>query len=128
VPKAARINRKNEENMNREMRRLMEREERLQKQQGGSGPGGRQPRRTRPGSGGLTPGGPTVERKSIFRRLLTFLHEVRQELKKVSWPSREQMIAFTTVTLIVTVSLTLVVFALDVGMKEAVISLLQRRS
>lgn len=115
--------------MNREMRRLMEREERLQKRdKSGAGPG-RQTRRTRPGSGGPTPiAGPTVERRSLWARLTNFLHEVRQELKKVAWPSREQMIAFTTICLIVTVSLTLVVFALDVGMKEAVIALLQRRS
>jgi preprotein translocase SecE subunit len=46
-------------------------------------------------------------------------------LKKVSWPSREQMVAFTAITLVVTIALTLIVFALDVTMKEAVISLLQ---
>jgi hypothetical protein len=36
------------------------------------------------------------------------------------------MVAFTTVTLVVTVVLTLVVFGLDVAMKEAVINLVQR--
>jgi preprotein translocase subunit SecE len=112
--------------MNREMRRLMEREERLQKRDQGNGGSGRGPRRPRPGSSGGVPGGPTGERRSIVARLGTFLHEVRQELKKVSWPSREQMVAFTTVTLVVTVVLTLVVFGLDVAMKEAVINLLQR--
>lgn len=112
--------------MNREMRRLMEREERLQKRDQGNGGSGRGPRRPRPGGSGGVPGGPTGERRSIFARLGTFLHEVRQELKKVSWPSREQMVAFTTVTLVVTVVLTLVVFGLDVAMKEAVINLLQR--
>ena len=71
------------------------------------------------------PGGPVVERKPIWVRLGNFLHEVRQELKKVSWPSREQMVAFTAITLVVTTVLTLIVFALDVAMKEAVISLLQ---
>jgi preprotein translocase subunit SecE len=100
------------------MRRLMEREERLQKREPGK------PAR-RPGSSG-TGGPPNVERKSLWSRLLNFFHEVRQELKKVSWPSREQMVAFTTVTLVVTVVLTLVVFGLDVAMKEAVISLVQR--
>jgi preprotein translocase subunit SecE len=105
--------------MNREMRRLMEREERLQKRDPGK------PAR-RPGTGGT--GGPPIvgERRSLWARLFNFIHEVRQELRKVSWPSREQMIAFTTVTLIVTVVLTLIVFGLDVAMKEAVINLLQR--
>ena len=105
--------------MNREMRRLMEREERLQKRDPGK------PAR-RAGTGG-TGGQPIVgERRSLWARLFNFFHEVRQELRKVSWPSREQMVAFTTVTLIVTVALTLIVFGLDVAMKEAVINLLQR--
>jgi preprotein translocase subunit SecE len=111
--------------MNREMRRLMEREERLQKRDQGTGPG-RGQRRARPGGTPSGAGGPAVAKRPIWSRLATFLHEVRQELKKVSWPSREQMVVFTIVTLIVTIFLTLVVFGLDVGMKEAVISLLQR--
>ena len=113
--------------MNREMRRLMEREERLQKRdqgKGGSGKGPRAPRSGGPGNGGAA-GGPVVERKPIWARLANFLHEVRQELKKVSWPSREQMVAFTAITLVVTSALTLIVFGLDVAMKEAVINLLQ---
>ena len=113
--------------MNREMRRLMEREERLQKRdqgKGGSGKGPRAPRPGGPGNGG-GPGGPVVERKPIWVRLGNFLHEVRQELKKVSWPSREQMVAFTAITLVVTSALTLIIFGLDVAMKEAVINLLQ---
>ena len=113
--------------MNREMRRLMEREERLQKRdQGKSGPG-KSPRAPRPGGtgDGPAPGGAAASRQPIWVRLSTFFHEVRQELKKVSWPSREQMVAFTAITLVVTGALTLIVFALDVAMKEAVISLLQ---
>ena len=113
--------------MNREMRRLMEREERLQKRdqgKGGSGKGPRPPRPGGPGNGG-GPGGPVLERKPIWVRLGNFLHEVRQELKKVSWPSREQMVAFTAICLVVTTALTVIVFGLDVAMKEAVISLLQ---
>ena len=112
--------------MNREMRRLMEREERLQKRDQGKAGSGKGPRAPRPGGpGNAGAGGPVVERKPIWVRLGTFLHEVRQELKKVSWPSREQMLAFTAITLVVTTALTLVVFGLDVAMKEAVISLLQ---
>ena len=114
--------------MNREMRRLMEREERIQKRDKGNGAAGRVARRQRPGTAAPGVGGAVVERRSLWHRLTAFLHDVRQELKKVNWPSREQMIVFTAVTLIVVVSLTLVVFALDVGMKEAVIALLQRQA
>ena len=42
----------------------------------------------------------TSERKSFPARVRDYLHEVRVELRKVTWPTREQMIAFTTVTLI----------------------------
>ena len=104
--------------MNREMRRLMEREERIQK----SDPNGQ--KRRVPGGPQRAAGAP--ERRSIWSRLLTFLHEVRQELRKVNWPSREQMVIFTIVTLITTTVLTLVIFGLDVAMKEAVFTLLER--
>ena len=106
--------------MNREMRRLMEREERLQKREKDNGAQRRLP-------GGAARGGPATERKPIWQRLFTFLHEVRLELNKVSWPSREQLIAFTAVTLVVATTLTVVVFGLDVGMKEAIFTLLQQR-
>ena len=64
---------------------------------------------------------PKAERKPLWVRVRHFFHDVRQEMRKVSWPTREQMIAFTTVTLITTVALTVVVFGLDVAMKEVVL-------
>lgn len=42
-----------------------------------------------------------------------FLREVRQELKKVNWPDRRQMLTYTTVVLVTVVVLTSFVFALD---------------
>ena len=104
--------------MNREMRRLQEREERRQKKaESGSDKASRKAAamqsRQQPG-----------ERKSLFGRLRTYLHEVRQELRKVTWPTREQMVAFTTVTVITSVVLTLVIFGFDIGAKRAVFWLL----
>lgn len=96
----------------------MEREERIQKGEDG------QRRRPAVASGAKGPG--AIEHKSFWVRLTTFLHEVRQELRKVNWPNREQMTVFVTVVLIVTIVLTLVIFALDVAMKEAVFQLLER--
>ncbi len=105
--------------MNREMRRLMEKEERRQKkQQQKEGK-----RRPQPSAGKTRPGEP---RPPLWKRVVTFLHEVRVELRKVSWPTREQMVAFTTVTVITTVALTLVIFALDVVLKEAVLIVIGR--
>lgn len=45
-----------------------------------------------------------------FRR---FLREVRQELKKVNWPDRRQMLTYTMVVLVTVVVLTSFVFGLD---------------
>ncbi|HSR43796.1 MAG TPA: preprotein translocase subunit SecE [Acidimicrobiia bacterium] len=99
--------------MNREMRRLQEAEERRAKKRGRAP----QKRRARQASG---------ERVPLWKRLWTFLGEVRIELKRVSWPSRTQMVAFTTVTLITTTAVTLYIFGLDFGFGEAILWLLKR--
>jgi preprotein translocase subunit SecE len=101
------------------MRRMQEREERLQKK----GETGKDKANRRATS--MTKAPPT-ERKSLWVRLREYLHEVRQELRKVTWPTREQMIAFTAVTVITSVVLTAVVFGLDVVMKEFVFWLVDR--
>ena len=68
------------------------------------------------------------ERKSGFARIKDYLHEVRVELRKVTWPTREQMIAFTTVTLITSIALTFVIFGFDIGAKELILWLVDLRS
>ena len=105
--------------MNREMRRLQEREERRQKKaESGGDKASRKASamQSRPQTG---------ERKSLWNRFRTYLHEVRMELRKVTWPTREQMIAFTTVTVITSVALTFVIFGFDIGAKRAVFWLLE---
>ena len=106
--------------MNREMRRMQEREERLQKK----GDTGRDKASRR--AAAVQSKAPPTERKSLWARIREYLHEVRQELRKVTWPTREQMVAFTTVTLITSVVLTGVVFGLDIAMKEFVFWLVAR--
>ena len=101
--------------MNRETRRLMEREERRQKKEGKESRGQAAARARRGGAA------PTAEKVSPWRRIVNFLHEVRVEMRKVSWPTREQMIAFTAVTLITSTALTLIIFGLDAGLKESVL-------
>ena len=53
-----------------------------------------------------------------------FMREVRQELKKVAWPSREETTTFSVVVFIVTVFVTGLTFGLDYGFKRLVLSLL----
>jgi preprotein translocase subunit SecE len=101
------------------MRRLQEREERRQKKAESGGD-----KASRKASAMASKGAPNAERKSWLSRLRNYLHEVRQELKKVTWPTRDQMVAFTTVTVITSVVLTFVIFGLDIVMKEAVFWLL----
>jgi preprotein translocase subunit SecE len=109
--------------MNREMRRLQEAEERRRKKQDDSGPSKAQRRatalQTRPQLVG--------ERKSFPRRVGDYFHEVRVELRKVTWPTRDQMIVFTSVTLITTIVLTGVIFGLDVAAKRFVLWLVDLR-
>lgn len=105
--------------MNRQMRRLVEREERRQKKQG------RDARQRRVDQaitrGKKNPGQP---RPPWYARLGVFLREVRTELSRVSWPTRRQLINFTVVTLVTSVVLTLVIFGLDVALKQIVLYLL----
>ncbi len=101
--------------MNREMRRLVEREERRQKQT----------QRARQRRAKRSAGKPAEQKPSLWQRLGIFFREVRTELRRVQWPTREQMIAFTSVTLITTTAVTLIVFAFDVVLKEGILWLLQ---
>ena len=87
---------------NRQIRRMTEKEERRNK-------GKRHERRA------------SKERTSIRQ----FLGEVRQELKRVSWPTRQEVITFTTVTLITTIALTLIIFGMDVLFKRTILELIR---
>ena len=100
--------------MNREMRRMQEREERLQKK----GDSGRDKAQRR--ASAMQSKAQTTERQSLWARFRNYLHEVRQEMRKVTWPTREQMIAFTAVTVITSTVLTGVIFGVDIVMKEFV--------
>ena len=42
-----------------------------------------------------------------------FFREVRQELKKVAWPTRREVVSYTVVVLVSTIVLTAIVFGLD---------------
>jgi preprotein translocase subunit SecE len=107
---------------NRQMRRLQEAEERRRKKEKeGQSKAQRK-------AAALQNRAPETERKSIFARVKDYLHEVRVELRKVTWPTREQMIAFTTVTLITSVVLTFVIFGFDVAAKEFILWVVEQRS
>jgi len=104
--------------MNRQMRRLVEREERRQKK----GKGARQRRIDQTlSTRGKKPGEP---RPPWYMRIGVFLREVRTELSRVSWPTSRQLFNFTVVTVVTSVVLTMVIFGLDVALKQIVLYLL----
>jgi preprotein translocase subunit SecE len=55
---------------------------------------------------------PTQKRERTGAR--QFLKEVRQELKKVIWPTRQELVTYTIVVLVTVTVLTSYVFGLDV--------------
>ncbi len=100
--------------MNREMRRLAEREERRGKQ---NDRGRRSPI--------MGPGGPGGAEAGRLQRLVQFLREVRVELSRVGWPSRQQMIAFTTVTVVTAGVLTAYVFLVDLAFSRSILAFIR---
>ena len=52
-----------------------------------------------------------------------FVREVVAELRKVAWPTRPEVINFTTVTIVMLVIMVALVFVLDLGFAKGVYSL-----
>lgn len=50
-----------------------------------------------------------------------FLKEVRQELRKVAWPTRRELVAYTVVVLVSVIVLTSYVFGLDFVFSKAIL-------
>ena len=93
--------------MNREMRRMSEREERLAKKADRN-------------IGKYQSG----EKVSRFKRITNYLGEVRTELKRVNWPSTQILSTFTIVTIVTIITMTLLIFGMDFGFKNTLISML----
>ncbi len=89
--------------MNREMRRLQQKEEERARKRRKAAP--QQRRKERVG-------------------LRQFIREVRQELKKVAWPTREQTTTYTVVVLVTTLVVTGITFGLDLVFKRGILQLL----
>jgi preprotein translocase subunit SecE len=51
-----------------------------------------------------------------------FLKEVRQELRKVNWPSRNEVLSYTAVVLVTTAALTTIVWGVDWLISNAVLN------
>lgn len=92
--------------MNRELRRLSEKEEQRTREQRAKGAAQR-----------------VKKPRTSIRQ---FGREVRQELKRVAWPSRQEVSTFTVVTLVTSGVLTLVVFGFDFVFRTFVLDLIRK--
>ena len=90
--------------MNREMRRLQAKEDERAKKKRAD--------RSQP-------------KKKKRTGFLQYLREVRQELSKVAWPSREELTTYTIVVFAVTTVVTLFVFGLDWAFSKGILYLLE---
>jgi len=63
------------------------------------------------------------EKLNFMQRTKKFFHEVRVEMKKVTWPSRAELYGATVVVAVVTFALSIVLGAFDAALSQ-VMSLL----
>ncbi|MDN4527215.1 preprotein translocase subunit SecE [Fictibacillus sp. NE201] len=49
-----------------------------------------------------------------------FLSDVKKEMKKVSWPKREELIRYTTVTLATVILMAIFFWVIDLGISKLV--------
>ena len=58
-----------------------------------------------------------------FGNLRNFLGEVRNELKRVTWPSRKEVYATTLVVIITSIFFGVYLFVVDQGLEKGVVAL-----
>jgi len=93
--------------MNRQTKRLMAKQEAAKQ-------------KTAPAQRRQQPGQQERKKRTPPRQ---FLKEVRQELKKVNWPTRKELWSYFTVVLVSVVVLTTYVFFLDYGFSKAILKI-----
>ena len=69
---------------------------------------------------------PLTEERRSARRCRQFLREVRQELRKVDWPTRKELVTYTIVVLVTIAVLTTYVFLLDYAFAKAIFRVLDQ--
>ena len=65
----------------------------------------------------------TEARPNVFARFALFLRQVVAELKKVVWPTRDQLVTYTIVVIVFVTVLALVVATMDLGFTKAVLKI-----
>lgn len=76
---------------------------------GGKGPGDKGPRK-----------GAKERRPNPISRLIRFIREVVAELRKVIWPTRKELITYTSVVVVFVTVMTAIVWGIDAGVAKIV--------
>lgn len=61
-----------------------------------------------------------TKKDNIFKKFGKFIHEVRIELKKVTWPTRQQLIKNTLVVIVFLIVIGLLVFGVDLLFQQGI--------
>lgn len=69
---------------------------------------------------------PTTRRGNPFARLVTYVRQVVAELRKVIWPTRNELITYTSVVLIFVVVMMLIVSGFDFVFAKGVLAVFGR--
>lgn len=91
--------------MNRQYKRLMKKEEERKK-----------------GAGGRPPVKPPTQKKERTKPR-QFFKEVISELRKVAWPSRQEVFSYSVVVLVSSVVIAAIIFGLDFAFTKAILFL-----
>jgi len=94
--------------VNREYKRRMKREERLQQRA--------------VARGGPRPPMPVQQRRERVG-MRQYVREIQSELKKVNWPTRNEVITYSIVVVFVVALLTMLVFGADLVFSQAIVAL-----
>lgn len=80
----------------------------------------KQEEKRRTGGPPKPPGAPTKKERTKPRQ---FVKEVVAELKKVAWPTRQEVFAYTVVVLVSVIVITTLIFGMDFVFTKAILAL-----
>jgi preprotein translocase subunit SecE len=69
---------------------------------------------------GIVEVGEEIEGMGVIGRVKEFVQEVLAEFRKVTWPTRQELVNSTVVVIVVTVVLAFFLGAVDIGLARAV--------
>jgi len=64
-----------------------------------------------------------VERRNVFARIALWWRQIVNELRKVIWPTRKELVSYTIVTVVFSVVVMAIVFFVDYGTNWSVLKI-----